>query len=259
MLDETTNPGLIPDFFHDVIAFFVPGFSLLILIWANSLLLLGSTYVPTNISLGTFFFASIAAYVIGRILGHAGWLLQHRKFHDLLQETPGPKWSLIFDENDTNYTQVFKKNLITKIENLLKKQKGKELIKECKKKEKDDYFNLIQYYLRERFPSVALFEKKQNANITLMRSLSMAFALNILLYTLQLFLFFESDQIVFSGTALTWLLICLLCSIVAYKRFRLDQNYHAMYVFESFIATRKLLLEKNDKSKATSESSQESH
>lgn len=99
MLEETTNPGLIPDFFHDVIAFFIPGYFLLILVWVNNLLILENPDMPIEISIGTFFFISIAAYVIGRILGQLGFLLlHHREFPNLFKTIPGPKWALLFDE-----------------------------------------------------------------------------------------------------------------------------------------------------------------
>lgn len=152
-------------------------------------------------------------------------------------------------KKNTNYSKPFKDNLTRKIAKWLELQDGEALINECKSNQKDDYFNLIQFYLRERFPSVALFEKKQNANITLMRSLSIAFALNILLYFIQLGLFYDFDQLTFNGLVTAWLLSCMICAIVAYHRFRLDQKYHAMYVFESFIATKKLLASKERQSR----------
>lgn len=246
MLEENANPGLIPDFFHDVIAYFVPGYALILLLWMNHYVAFGEPIIGPDVGWGAFFFLSVAAYIFGRMLGQFGyWLIHHRTFPFLFKKrVPGPKWALLFDDKDEAYSRTFKTNLIQKIEDWLKSQNGQELVAECKQSKKDDYFNLIQFYLRERFPSVALFEKKQNANLNLMRSLSVAFALNILFYMALLLATTGYEQLAFSWPATAWLVACVAFSFLAYHRYRLDQRYHAMYVFETFIAMKKLLAKK---------------
>lgn len=249
MLEENSNPGLIPDFFHDVIAFLIPGYTFIILVFVN--LYVGFGYLPISsieINLGVFFFITIIAYVIGRILGQLSyWLIHHKEFPFIsAKKKPGPKWTLLFDENDHTYTNSFKNNVISKIESWLEKQDGKTLVGECKEYQKDDYFNLIQFYLRERFPSVALFEKKQNANLALMRSLALGFGMNAVIYFAVLWIFTESQDLVFSSTAAVWVFACIGFSIVTYYRYKLDQRYHAMYVFETFIAMKKLLKKRKE-------------
>ncbi|HWR73493.1 MAG TPA: hypothetical protein VN604_10005 [Nitrospirota bacterium] len=47
-----------------------------------------------------------------------------------------------------------------------------------------------------------------------------------------------------SWVAVYWLVLNLLFSIILYKRFQQDKVYHAMYIFETFIAMKKLLKSK---------------
>ena len=180
--------------------------------------------------------------------------IHRRKFPFFLESTkiPSPKWTLIFDEKDDHYTKSFKNNVAKKIEEWLEKQDGASLLSMCKDRSKDDYFNLIQFYLRERFPSVALYEKKQGATIVLTRSLAIVFASNILIYFLLLPLL--RAEVTFDLLAVYWLILNLLFSYVLYKRFQQDKIYHAMYIFETFIAMKKLLKSKKQNSTAEEDS-----
>lgn len=230
--------GIIPDFFHDVIAYLIPGYLLVSLVYLNALIVHNEySLKEPDIGIVTFFVITIFAYILGRFLEQVGYKIFHRNIFVKIK----PKWSLIFDESDDSYTRAFKDNLKTKVEQFLINQNGTELISECKAKEKDDYFNLIQFYLRERFPTVALYEKKQNATIVLMRSLTVAFCLNIFLYLVTAWLMVDIANLEFSLNAVVWLMLNAIFAFVFYLRFRLDQKYHAMYIFETFIATKKLL------------------
>lgn len=157
----------------------------------------------------------------------------------------------MFDESEKSYTTAFKNNLAKKIEEWLVKQDGKNLIKECKDSKRDDYFNLIQFYLRERFPSVALYEKKQNATIVLTRSLCIGFFFNTAIYFIVLFLMAPLAHTRFSPNALVWILVNVLFAIVFYSRFVLDKKYHAMYIYETFIGMKKLLKSQSNDAKLT--------
>ena len=249
MIEEETKgngiTGLIPDFFHDVIAYLIPGYTVIIF-------LLIDAYVAThkvpmdlaNFGVAAFFFVTVVAYIIGRFLEQVGYkCIHHRKFPFFGRDSKviSPKWSLIFDKNDKSYTEAFKSNVAKKIEKWLDKQDGKKLIEECNKKEKDDYFNIIQFYLRERFPLVALYEKKQNATIVLTRSLAVGFMLNTFFYFIILYMLVPYNTIEFNLTPLVWIIVNVLFSIVFYSRFKLDKKYHAMYIYETFIAMKKLL------------------
>jgi hypothetical protein len=230
--------GIIPDFFHDVIAYLIPGYTLLFIMFLNTYVAKSeSLFTEKEIGIFYFFVITVIAYVIGRFLEHLGyWSIHHKT---LLRKDVHPKWSLVFDDSQTKYTEAFRKNLKEKIETFLKNQDGENLITQCKENKKDDYFNLIQFYLRERFPSVAVYEKKQNATIVLTRSLAIGFLLNIFIYFLTVYLLV--DQAEFSIKALIWVATNIIFSYIFYLRFRLDQKYHAMYIFEAFIATKKLL------------------
>ena len=155
-----------------------------------------------------------------------------------------PKWSLLFDDNDNKYTEIFKENTIKKITEWLKDQNGEALINECREKERDDYFNIIQFYLRERFPAVALYEKKQNATIISSRSLSLIFICNILVYNLMLVLKhpISSLSISINSIPFWWIIAQVFSALIFYSRFIQDKYYHAMYIIEAFIATKKLLI-----------------
>lgn len=251
MIEETKGngvTGLIPDFFHDVIAYLIPGYTVICLLVIN--VYISTHEFPVKIeSLGitAFFFSSVLAYVIGRVLEQFGYKFIHHKKFPFFGDSrivTSPKWGLLFDDENHLYTQSFKNNVSHKIQKWLEKQDGEALIEECKENKKDDYFNLIQFYLRERFPLVALYEKKQNANIVLTRSLACAFFLNIACYFIYLFLAVPHTEIVFSPKATAWVIINLVFSMILYSRFKQDKTYHAMYIFETFIAMKKLLKDK---------------
>jgi len=169
MIEQETKgngvTGLIPDFFHDVIAYLIPGYTLILLLFIN--VYVATRELPFKINefgVAAFFFVSVLAYVIGRFLEQVGYIcIHHRKFPFFGENNKivTPKWSLVFDEKDESYTKPFKANIAKKVEEWLEEQDGKALIEECKKSEKDDYFNIIQFYLRERFPLVALYEKNK--------------------------------------------------------------------------------------------------
>lgn len=256
--DETKGngiTGLIPDFFHDVIAYLTPGYTLIFLAFIN-------VYVATrelpfkinDVGLGAFFILTVLAYVVGRFLEQVGYIcIHHRKFpfFGKNNKTITPKWGLVFDENDKSYTTSFKTNIAKKVEKWLVKQDGKALMEECKNNKKDDYFNIIQFYLRERFPLVALYEKKQNATIVLTRSLAVVFFLNIILYFFTLYLMVPADAIKFNIATSAWIVMNVLFSIVLYSRFQQDKKYHAMYIYETFIAMKKLLRKNTDNNTTT--------
>ncbi len=237
--------GVIPDFFHDVIAYFVPGFTIITLLIVNVFIVSGKLpFTPADTGIVAFIFVTVAAYVIGRVLEQVGYMSIHNKKFPFFGESNKlvtPKWSILFDEEDQKYTKKFKENLEKKLGEWLKEQGGKDLIKACKKGKKDDYFNLIQFYLRERFPQIALYEKKQNATIVLTRSLAVGFFLNISMYLITLCVLVPSHSFEFSTIAFIWVIANCVFSFVFYKRFRLDKSYHAMYIFEAFIATKMLL------------------
>jgi hypothetical protein len=237
--------GVVPDFFHDILAYIIPGYTVLILTAVNLHFILGFEFnVLLSIDFGTISLLFIIAYVIGRIFEEVGRFIHHRRPLFLSGKNgPYPKWELLFGTND-HYTEEFQENLKRKIIKTFKKQNMESILKACEDDighKKDDYFNLIQFYLRERFPGVALYEKKQNATIILTRSLAMIFMLNVLSYIFLLLVFEKFDALEFDSVICAWMVFCILSSIAMYKRFRLDQRYHAMYIFESFIAVRPLL------------------
>ncbi len=243
--------GLIPDFFHDIIAYILPGLTII-------LLLIADLYLVINVdlnqfaknSLGVLSTGFVVAYIAGRFFEELGRISIHKwapkfitnKYHLLLK----PKFELIFSDNSTKYTSSFKCNVQEKITEWLNNQDGEKLIEECKKENKDDYFNLIQFYLRERFPNIALYEKKQNATIILSRSLSLIFVSNVFIYHIILWCNTTTDQLTidFKSINFWWCAVQLIASLIFYSRFVTDKNYHAMYIFEAFIATKKLLKSK---------------
>ena len=133
----------------------------------------------------------------------------------------------------------------------LENQEGAKLIDECKKKQKDDYFNIIQFYLRERFPSVAYYEKKQNAVKVSSRSLTLIFGINFLFIAYYLISNYFTNDAATLGTIPIYIILILVFQVFAaiffYLQFQTDKRYHAMYVFETFIAIKKLLKAKKPK------------
>jgi len=249
-INESANKqiGLIPDFFHDIIAFIIPGWVFIILIVVNALILNLITISDfSTIDLNIYLSVIVASYVLGRLFEQLGLLSIHYSAPTFLQNKfkfgVNPKWSLLFDDKENKYTESFKNNAVKKITEWLKNQDGEELIKECERTKKDDYFNIIQFYLRERFPAVALYEKKQNATIILSRSLSLIFICNTLIYSLMCYIFYPLSELTISinSIAFWWVLALIASSLIFYTRFIKDKYYHAMYIIEAFIATKKLL------------------
>jgi len=237
--------GIIPDFFHDILAYIIPGYSAIILVVMNNSIINGQGFdYFKEIDFLTISIMFLVAYVIGRFFEQLGKIIIHSKKNN-------PKWSLIFDEKSTDYTQEFKESVNEKIKSWLINTFDEKFLEECIKDKKDDYFNIIQFYLRERFPAVALYEKKQNANIVLTRSLSLIFVMNIIIYFIMMFITTECENINFSWTATSWILVNLLFSYVFYLRFKQDRKYHAMYIFENFMALKKLLKSKRNSTKNT--------
>jgi len=85
------------------------------------------------------------------------------------------------------------------------------------------------------------------------RSLAIVFACNILIYFLLL-LTLQRAEVAFSLIAVYWLIVNLLFSGVLYMRFQQDKVYHAMYIFETFIAMKKLLKSKRGNAGAEEDS-----
>jgi len=255
MEEKNSNIGIIPDFFFDIIAFIIPGYTILLLAIIDYHIMGHPLFEKyDNLNLSTISITLLIAYVLGRLFEHLGYITVHkyelylkkeRYFFGIKQTKP--KWNLIFDNEQSFYSKSFQKNLRTKITKWLENQDGEEMMTECSdsEKKKDDYFNLIQFYLRERFPNIALYEKKQNATIVLTRSLFLIFSINILLY----FIFLvgvadENSNIEITMNASLWIGFNLLSAFVFYNRYHKDKLYHAMYIFEAFIATKKLLKSK---------------
>jgi len=249
-INESTNKqiGLIPDFFHDIIAFIIPGWVFIILIVIDALVL---KIININsfgaIDLNIYLSVVVASYVLGRLFEQIGLVTIHYGaptfLQDLFKYKTNPKWSLLFDDEEHKYTKSFKANVIKKLKEWLARQDGEELIKECKESKKDDYFNIIQFYLRERFPAVALYEKKQNATIILSRSLTLIFLSNAVIYNVISVLYYSSSQlsISYDSLAFWWIVLQVVVAIIFYSRFIKDKYYHTMYIIEAFIATKKLL------------------
>ncbi|HEV2111388.1 MAG TPA: hypothetical protein VGT99_08545 [Gammaproteobacteria bacterium] len=235
--------GVIPDFFHDILAYLIPGYVALILCLVDWRLAQGESLL-TKDEFGFFglFAAFVSAYVIGKAFEQVGYRLIHTREWPYTKKARKrmPKWRLLFEE--PFYTNAFKKELQKAIGEWYKTYGGPAVVEECKGSEKDEYFNLIQFYLRERFPAVALYEKKQNAAIVLSRSLSLIFLVNIVFYHVFLLVaIFGVWHTHFDPAVLTWLVVNGLFSWIFYFRFIQDNRYHAMYIFETFIATKKLL------------------
>jgi hypothetical protein len=227
-INESANKqiGLIPDFFHDIIAFLIPGWAFIVLIAINALILKIITINDlSSFDLNIYLSVTVFSYVLGRLFEQIGLLSIHYYSPGFLKNTfkfgSNPKWSLLFDDKEKKYTDSFKENAVIKITEWLEKQDGEMLVKECKEQEKDDYFNIIQFYLRERFPAVALYEKKQNATIILSRSLSIIFLSNALIYGLMSIIKYpiSSLSISFSSVAFWWVLAQIFCALIFYTRF----------------------------------------
>lgn len=263
MIQEKTNgngfTGLIPDFFHDVIAYLIPGYTVILLVLIDAYVAAHESLIDiSNFGIAEFFVFTVVAYIIGRFLEQVGYIcIHHRNFPFIGSKSRviTPKWGLIFDENNKSYTEAFKANLAKKLEEWLEQQDGKTLIEECNQNQKDDYFNIIQFYLRERFPLVALYEKKQNATIVLTRSLAISFFINTILYFIILYILVPSESISFDLDPLVWIAVNIVFSIVFYSRFKQDKIYHAMYIYETFIAMKKLLKKEGSKSESSSQES----
>lgn len=235
--------GIIPDFFHDLLAYVVPGYVMIILLFANYFALTGWDMKIFDVSFVLVSLSFIVAYIFGRFFEQVGKKTIHKKsFHK--RKVIRPKLDLLFKPG--NYSKNFRDKLINKIGTWYDSDEGQKFMEECKNNSQDDYFNLIQYYLRARFPEVALYEKKQNANIVLSRSLSIIFFINIALYfiTLLILKFEYGMAFEWSISGTFYLLSLLILSIGFYSRFRTDQKYLAMYVFENFIGLKKLLKSK---------------
>ena len=244
--------GIIPDFFHDIIAHIVPGYTALLLLACDCYVAGGelrasaewiaqkefSGLAKASIVMGSL----IVAYVIGRFFEEVGVLLIHNRLLCWKPEClASPKWSLIFRAKDHRYTPRFKDLVRGKIEKWLgpSNEAWTSVVADCKERKKDDYFNVIKVYLRERFPSVALYEKKQNALVAMSRSLVMIFVGNMVAY--HLFLFgADRTNLQFSPLATVWLAGNLGFGIVFCLRYRRDQSYYAEYIFEAFVGTKKL-------------------
>ena len=258
----TGGTGIIPDFFHDIIAYIIPGCIAIITVIINNIIIAKQEidfFEKDNLT--TILLLFLIAYVLGRFFEQLGRMTIHNRkflFFGKKRKINSPKWTLLFpdaknadDKNadakdaDDDYTEIFKEKLRSNIGEWCEDTLGlgKEFMGECgeKGKEKDDYFNLIQYYLREKYPAVALYEKKQNATIVLTRSLTVIFFMNIILfYPIQTLLLINFQNIEFSGLGLIWVLSSLLLGYVFHSRFKLDQKYHAMYIFENFMGLKKL-------------------
>lgn len=258
---EPIKVGIIPDFFHDIIAYIIPGYTVIILLLSNFYIIgIFPQLFNINLDIKGYSLSLLIAYVVGRFFEQFGLMTIHHRKILLIKKlenkklpsikfavkTLSPKWSLLFEPENKSYTESFKKNVIAKIQSWLDLQEGTPLMKECKDKHKDDYFNLIQFYLRERFPAVALYEKKQNATIVLTRSLSIIFAANIFFYNMSLYIHFSWHETSLNATAIIWIVTNMLFSWIFYKRFQQDKIYHAMYIFETFISTKKFLTSKKE-------------
>ena len=242
---SSKSTGIIPDFFHDIIAYIIPGYMAIIICIVNYLILSKQNFnVIQELNVKDVGVSLVVAYVLGRFFEHIGYMCIHKKkfpFFRKADHVISQKWYLIFDKNDTTYTDVFKDNLIQKIEEWLEKQNSKALLDQCRNHKNDDYFNLIQFYLRERFPDVALYEKKQNSQIILSRSLAVIFFLNALIYFFMAATLANSQDMTTHKIDATWVLLNVIVSFVFYQRFKQDKIYHAMYIFETFVAMKKLL------------------
>ncbi|MGO9113409.1 MAG: hypothetical protein ACLP9L_29615 [Thermoguttaceae bacterium] len=251
-----TKVGIIPDFFHDIIAHIVPGYTALLLLACDCYVAGGelrasdewiaqkdfSGLAKVSIVMGSL----IVAYVIVRFFEEVGVLLIHNRLLCWKPEClASPKWSLIFGVKNDRYTQSFKDLLRGKIEKWLAPSNEVRLsvVSDCKERKKDDYFNVIRVYLRERFPSVALYEKKQNALVAMSRSLVVVFIGNVVAYHLFL-LGADRANLHVSLLATTWLFGNFVFGMVFWCRYRRDQRYYAEYIFEAFVGTKKMLKSK---------------
>ena len=111
-------PGIIPDFFHDILAYIIPGSTALILLGCNlyivGLPIFFETFDKSGwAALGGLSLSGVAAYVIGRFFEQLGILTMNRTWLPCFfcRERPSPKWSLIFGQEESaksKYTDAFK-------------------------------------------------------------------------------------------------------------------------------------------------------
>ena len=239
-MDFSKNIGVIPDFFHDLIAYILPGMlSIMLIVLDYSVIVNDFDLSKLNISILESIWLIVLAYIFGKIYSYIGYIYIHSRNYFFIKINK-PKWSLLFDENDESYTQAFKDNLKTKLKEWLSNQNGEKIIVEAESEKKDDYFNLLLFYFRERYPAIALYEKKQNSNIILARSCSVIFLINIMFYHIILFIVgFEKLSFSFNSTLV--MVLSILLSVIFYNKLRLEQRYLAMYIFECFIGLKKTL------------------
>lgn len=246
--------GIIPDFFHDIIAYLIPGTIVMALAGLDAALYFsqGKASIKNAVtvfesSYSNFLFFVVIAYVLGRFFEALSYSWIH---NSKLLGITNPKYDLIFkDPPEGDYSKPFRENLLEKIKEHLDKQRGEELIAECKRIDKDDFFNVIQFYLRERWPAVAYYEKKQNAVKVTSRSLTLIFAINAVVSILEYIYWLSPDwghlQLK-AAPQFLWILLQIAMMVVFFKRFKIDKKYHAMYIYEAFIATKKLLNKKDE-------------
>lgn len=244
--------GLIPDFFHDIIAYLLPGMMFLLLVVVDLLILNVINFDITQKTVTWVYLASLVfSYVVGRFYEEVGLLLFHYRAPKIIEKITGfrikPKWALLFDAGFNKYTNTFKTYLKKRLGDWFKRHGGNDLIIDCENNKTDDYFNVIQFYLRERFPAIALYEKKQNATIILSRSLALIFISNVMIYHAILLqnIYWFQIEFKFWSVSSFYIFSQVVAAAVFYSRFIRDKNYHAMYILEAFIATRKLVKSKS--------------
>ena len=69
----------------------------------------------------------------------------------------------------------------------------------------------------------------------------MIFFLNALIYFFMAATLANSQDMTTHKIDATWVLLNVIVSFVFYQRFKQDKIYHAMYIFETFVAMKKLL------------------
>ena len=118
IIKSANQTAIIPDFFHDIIAYLIPGFTALILVLFDSFVYGFKFEFPftKNVYLDFFIFL-IASYIIGRFFESLGYSLIHKWGGN-------PKYSLLFDTKSDFYTEIFKENIIKKISEHLENQEG---------------------------------------------------------------------------------------------------------------------------------------
>jgi hypothetical protein len=96
--------------------------------------------------------------------------------------------------------------------------------------------------MRERFPNIAFYEKKQNAIKVKTRSLATIFFFNffVCLFFWLIYVLHYKEYVV-GWLYFWWAIGQLAIAWVFFRRFKLEKEYYAQYIFESFLATRPLL------------------